>query len=193
MYVFLSSGNRGLQITMSTPGTQMLVSKYRSTVEVARAPAEVADSGPFLVQGEDIVVISEAALTNDHRPCGFKQQKCFLLWLWSSSFSAICFCLFILSMGFSRQEYWSGLPFPSPVDHALSDLSTKIWSRKSNTKMRAGLFVHGRLQGRTRPHLCPLLAPGVPCGCTIRAPASVSHDLLCLCFLLSISSKDTWD
>ena len=26
-------------------------------------------------------------------------------------------------MGFSRQEYWSGLPFPSPVDHILSDLS----------------------------------------------------------------------
>ena len=32
--------------------------------------------------------------------------------------------LFILFMGFSRQEYWSGLPFPSPVDHILSDLST---------------------------------------------------------------------
>ena len=30
-----------------------------------------------------------------------------------------CFCLFILFMGFSRQEYWSGLPFPSPVDHIL--------------------------------------------------------------------------
>ena len=27
-------------------------------------------------------------------------------------------------MGFSRQEYWSGLPFPSPVDYILSDLST---------------------------------------------------------------------
>ena len=27
-------------------------------------------------------------------------------------------------MGFSRQECWSGLPFPSPVDHVLSDLST---------------------------------------------------------------------
>ena len=27
-------------------------------------------------------------------------------------------------MGFSRQENWSGLPFPSPVDHILSDLST---------------------------------------------------------------------
>ena len=27
-------------------------------------------------------------------------------------------------MGFSRQDYWSGLPFPSPLDHILSDLST---------------------------------------------------------------------
>ena len=27
-------------------------------------------------------------------------------------------------MGFPRQEYCSGLPFPSPVDHILSDLST---------------------------------------------------------------------
>ena len=27
-------------------------------------------------------------------------------------------------IGFSRQENWSGLPFPSPVDHILSDLST---------------------------------------------------------------------
>ena len=29
-----------------------------------------------------------------------------------------------LFMGFSRQEYWSGLPFPSPVDYVLSNLST---------------------------------------------------------------------
>ena len=34
------------------------------------------------------------------------------------------FHLFILFMGFSRQEYGSGLPFPSPVDHILSDLSS---------------------------------------------------------------------
>ena len=27
-------------------------------------------------------------------------------------------------MQFSRQEYWSGFPFPSPVDHILSDIST---------------------------------------------------------------------
>ena len=45
-------------------------------------------------------------------------------YLGSSSFSILSFCLLILFMGFSRQEYWSGLPFPSPVDHILSDLST---------------------------------------------------------------------
>ena len=60
--------------------------------------------------------------------------KLFLYWspiaywastnLGSPSFSILSFCLFILFMGFSRQEYWSGLPFPSPVDHILSDLST---------------------------------------------------------------------
>ena len=42
----------------------------------------------------------------------------------SSSFSVISFCLFIVFMGFSRQECWSGLPFPSPRDHILSELST---------------------------------------------------------------------
>ena len=30
----------------------------------------------------------------------------------------------LLFMGFSRQEYWNGLLFPSPVDHVLSELST---------------------------------------------------------------------
>ena len=44
--------------------------------------------------------------------------------LGSSSLSTLSFCLFVLFMGFSRQEYWSGLPFPSAVDHILSDVST---------------------------------------------------------------------
>ena len=53
----------------------------------------------------------------------------FLHWYWaptdlgSSSFSVLSFCLFILFMGISRREYWSGLPFPSPVDIVLSELS----------------------------------------------------------------------
>ena len=42
----------------------------------------------------------------------------------SSSFSVKSFHLFILFMGLSRQEYWSGLPFPSQVDHILSEIST---------------------------------------------------------------------
>ena len=40
------------------------------------------------------------------------------------SFSVLSFCFFILFMGFSRQEHWSGLSFPSPVDLVLSELST---------------------------------------------------------------------
>ena len=43
--------------------------------------------------------------------------------LGSSYFSVLSFCLFILFMDFSRQEYWSGLQLPSPVDHVLSELS----------------------------------------------------------------------
>ena len=45
----------------------------------------------------------------------------------SSSFSVLSFCLFILLMGFSRQEYWSSLPFPSPVDHILSEFFTMTY------------------------------------------------------------------
>ena len=32
----------------------------------------------------------------------------------------------VYGVGFSRLEYWSGLPFPSPVDHVLSEHSTMI-------------------------------------------------------------------
>src|SRR5574340_205723 len=45
-------------------------------------------------------------------------------YLGGSFSSVISFCLFILSMGLSRQEYWNGLPFPSPVKHVLSELFT---------------------------------------------------------------------
>ena len=36
----------------------------------------------------------------------------------------LCQPVSIEFMGFSRQEYWSGLSFPSPVDHVLSELFT---------------------------------------------------------------------
>ena len=50
----------------------------------------------------------------------------------TTSFSVLSFCLFIWFMGFSRQEYWSSLQFPSPVDHILSELST------NNTREHTG-------------------------------------------------------
>ena len=41
-----------------------------------------------------------------------------------SPWGVISFCLFTLYMGFSRQEYCSGLSFPPPVDRTLSELFT---------------------------------------------------------------------
>ena len=39
-------------------------------------------------------------------------------------FQCPIFLPFHTVQGLSRQEYWSGLPFPSPVDHILSEVST---------------------------------------------------------------------
>ena len=39
----------------------------------------------------------------------------------------IFFLPFMLSIGFSRQDYYSRLPFPSPVDYFLSELFTMTW------------------------------------------------------------------
>ena len=44
--------------------------------------------------------------------------------LWMLKTATLWKALFILFMGFSRQQHWSGLPSPSPVDHFLSELST---------------------------------------------------------------------
>ena len=53
--------------------------------------------------------------------------------------SVISFCLFILFMGFSWQEYWSGLPFPAPLDRVLSELST-VTCPSGPTRHDLGLY-----------------------------------------------------
>ena len=53
-----------------------------------------------------------------------------------------------LSMGFSRQEYWSGLPFPSPV---IVQASAK---KRKERKKRKGLLYRTAL-----PFLAPSFAP----------------------------------
>ena len=76
--------------------------------------------------------------------------------LGNSSFDILPFCLFILFMGFSRQEYWNGLAFLSPVDHILSDLSTM--TRPSWVAPQAWLgFIEldkARIHGRTVQKRC---------------------------------------
>ena len=51
----------------------------------------------------------------EHSPTHQQKIGLQIYWAWP---------LFILFMGFSRQEYQSGLPFPSPGGHILSELST---------------------------------------------------------------------
>ena len=65
--------------------------------------------------------------------------------LGSSSFSVIPFCLFILFMGFLRQEYWSGLPFPSPV--AAFCQNSLPWPVHLGWPYMAWLIVHLARQG----------------------------------------------
>ena len=47
------------------------------------------------------------------------------------------------SMGFPRQEYWRGLPFPSPgnlLDLGIKPISTKIASRFSTAELPGKLY-----------------------------------------------------
>ena len=48
-------------------------------------------------------------------------------WGGGSYSGVIPFCLFMLFMGFSQQEYRRCLPFPPPVDHVLSELSSMTY------------------------------------------------------------------
>ena len=54
-----------------------------------------------------------------------------------------------LSMGFSRREYWSGLPFPSPMHESESEVtqSCPTLSDPMDCSL-AGSSVHGIFQAR---------------------------------------------
>ena len=61
--------------------------------------------------------------THSEETCGYGRRKELLLLLLLSCFSRVRLCETAEtaahqappSLGFSRQEHWSGLPFPSPV------------------------------------------------------------------------------
>ena len=90
-------------------------------------------------------------------------------------------CQAPLSMGFSRQEYWSGLPFPPPGN--LSDPGIEPASPAS--PVLAGRF------STTKP-------PGKPIKCCITSPPTPNHYTFCLqpgpsreeeCGLVPVSSR----
>ena len=61
-------------------------------------------------------------------------------------------CQAPLSMGFSRQEYWSGLPFPSPEDPPNPGI--KPWSPALQADS-----LPTELQGEHSPNLAEFLQP----------------------------------
>ena len=83
----------------------------------------------------------------------YKKNLCFRSnsgqWFMGISFKQIILLLFMLFMGFSMQEYWSGLPFPSPgcfltqrlylsssalqADSLPSEISGKPWECVKNS------------------------------------------------------------
>ena len=77
-----------------------------------------------------------------------------------------------LSMGFSRQEYWSGLPFPSPgdlPDPGIKPASSALASGFFTTKLQVSLCLHAKsLQS------CPILCDPMDCS----LPGSSVHGIL---------------
>ena len=67
-----------------------------------------------------------------------------------------------LSLGFSRQEYWNGLPFPSPIHES----EKWKWSR---SVVSDSLRPHGLQPTRLlRPWDFPGKSPGVGCHCLLQ-------------------------
>ena len=63
-------------------------------------------------------------------------------------------------MGFSEQEYWSGLPYPSPGD--LTTPGAKQGSPALQDSLPArleGLWYCGQGDGRLSPQICALIPP----------------------------------
>ena len=109
-----------LTLTVCLPCCRLSTSHHAEAKIPSRYPASACGRVPFSLHWP----------SSEHQPQCHSLQKaqpgCFSVTNHSTepilhSFTCYFLCLF---MGFSRQEYWSGLPFPSAVDHILSELST---------------------------------------------------------------------
>ena len=117
-------------------------------------------------------------------PCKFQPQALSLLEVRSANVQKLCVCVCVcvcvcacacavtqswffvtpwtaahqapLSMGFSRQEYWSGLPFPSPGDLSNPRIETMSLESPANESES-----HSVVSNSLQPHgLCPWTSPG---------------------------------
>ena len=100
------------------------------------------------------IILVQAAVTENHRLGVYLLLCCVWLFVtpWTVDSQAP------LSMGFSRQEHWSGLPFPSP-DHRLGNLQKTnlflmVLEAKFKMEVLTGLVCgEGSLPGSQDDHL----------------------------------------
>ena len=79
------------------------------------------------------------------------------------------------SLRFSRQEHWSGLPFPSPMHKVKNESEKWKWSR---SVVSNSLWPHGLQPTRLlRPWDFPGKSLGVGCHCLLRHPISMSTQI----------------
>ena len=95
------------------------------------SPGDLPDPGieprsPALEAGAWIAMVSSNSIGSVLTESGYAQL---LSHVWLSAPSRTVIRQAPLSVEFSRQEYWSGLPFPSPGD--LPDSGIKPWSPAS--------------------------------------------------------------
>ena len=72
----------------------------------------------------------------------WKLQSLSRVWLFATPWTAACQAL--LSMGFPRQEYWSGLPFPSPGDLPYPRIEPRSPKQKHFQMWNCSLISHNK-------------------------------------------------
>ena len=104
-------------------------------------------------------------------------QSCLTLCLWPHGLA----CQALLSMGFSRQEHWSGLPFPSPGESSqLRDQTASL----ASPALAGKFFYHWCHLGRAERK------PKIPLERINYFPSSPSpSNIVCICVLQKILKR----